>query len=86
MSFSYLRFRDLKERGIAASWVQLSVMVRKYGFPPGRLLTPYQRVWTEEELAEFHASRPVVSDRPLRGEAKRRAERSRREPAAGDHA
>ena len=45
MSSQFVRFRDLKARGIADSWAQLDNLIKKYGFPPGRLLGPASRVW-----------------------------------------
>jgi hypothetical protein len=68
-----LRFRDLKERGIANSWAQLKRMIELYGFPPGRMLTPNVRTWDEEdEVNPWIESRPVDGGSPLRGAAKTR--------------
>jgi hypothetical protein len=44
MTIKWLRFSDLKSRGIAASWPQLRRLIKKYGFPPGRMLSPNIRV------------------------------------------
>jgi hypothetical protein len=52
MSSQFVRFRDLKARGIADSWAQLDNLIKKYGFPPGRLLGPATRVWDLEEEIE----------------------------------
>jgi len=52
MSSRFLRFRDLKERGIIDSWAQLDNLIKKYGFPPGRMLSPNVRAWDEEEELE----------------------------------
>ena len=69
-----LRFSDLQERGIVRSYVQLDRMQRLYSFPPGRLITPNSRAWTEEEVDAWLASRPVENDAPLKGAAKARHE------------
>ena len=72
MSSQFVRFRDLKARGIADSWAQLDNLIKKYGFPPGRLLGPATRVWDlEEEIEPWLASRPVEGP-ALRGAAKAR--------------
>jgi hypothetical protein len=76
--FKYVRFRDLKARGIADSWARLNQLIENEGFPRGRLLSPQVRVWTEQELQDFHASRPVESTQELRGGAKLRREAKRR--------
>jgi hypothetical protein len=63
------RFKDLKAKGFAESWAQLKRMIELYGFPPGRMLTPNVRAWTDEELDAYVASRPVEGP-ALRGAAK----------------
>jgi hypothetical protein len=64
------RFRDLKERGIVDSWAQLDNLIKKCGFPPGRMLSPNTRVWDEEnEIEPWFASRPTEGP-PPRGAAK----------------
>ncbi len=59
------RFRDLKERGIVDSWAQLDNLIKKCGFPPGRMLSPKTRVWDEENEIEpwFAAARPKARPR-----------------------
>jgi len=82
MSSQFVRFRDLKARGIADSWAQLDNLIKKYGFPPGRLLGPATRVWDlEEEIEPWLASRPVEGP-ALRGAAKARRGRPRTSEAA----
>jgi predicted DNA-binding transcriptional regulator AlpA len=53
------RFKHVKERGIVDSWPQLKNLIDNYGFPPGRLTSPQIRAWTEDEIAEWYASRPI---------------------------
>ena len=69
-----LRLRNLKERGIVLSWPQLKRLQELHGFPLGRLLSPNVRVWTEEEIDAYIASRPVTGGE-LRGAAKAKHER-----------
>jgi predicted DNA-binding transcriptional regulator AlpA len=70
MTSRFVRFRDLKARGIAASWAQLDNLIKKYGFPPGRMLGPATRAWDlEEEIEPWLAARPVAGP-PPRGAAK----------------
>jgi predicted DNA-binding transcriptional regulator AlpA len=71
MPTKWLRFRDLKARGIVKNWPTLKRRVEKDGFPPGRMTGPNERTWTEEEIDEWYASRPVEGPEP-RGVAKTR--------------
>jgi predicted DNA-binding transcriptional regulator AlpA len=66
---TFVRFNVIKERGIAKSWAQLKHLQKNHGFPAGRLLSPQIRAWTEEEIAEWLASRPTEKA-PLRGAAR----------------
>ena len=50
-----------------------------YGFPLGRLLGPGTRVWTEDEINEWLASRPVEPSEQTRRRARRSVEAA--EPA-----
>ena len=70
---SLLRFADLKARGVANSWTQLSRLIQHYGFPRGRMLTSNVRAWDETDVDEWFRSRPVENKTPLKGDAKRRA-------------
>jgi predicted DNA-binding transcriptional regulator AlpA len=70
MSSRFVRFPDLKARGIAGSWAQLDNLIKKHGFPPGRMLSPNVRAWDDEkEVEPWLAARPVVGP-PPRGAAK----------------
>jgi hypothetical protein len=55
----YLRFADLKAAGIVNNWPSLKNRIEKFGFPPGRLIGPNSRVWSEPEIADYIASRPT---------------------------
>jgi predicted DNA-binding transcriptional regulator AlpA len=56
----YLRFPDLKALGIVQSRMTLKRLIDDQGFPPGVLLTPNARAWTEAEVKDWLASRPVA--------------------------
>jgi predicted DNA-binding transcriptional regulator AlpA len=56
----YLRFPDLVDRGIVNSRMTLKRLIDGQGFPPGVLLTPNARAWTESEVYEWLAGRPVA--------------------------
>jgi hypothetical protein len=68
---TYLRFHDLKARGIINSWPMVTRRVERDGFPPGQKLGPNTRVWREDEVQAWLDSRPVVPrrGRPRKGEA-----------------
>jgi predicted DNA-binding transcriptional regulator AlpA len=55
-----LRFRDLKCVGIN-NWPTLKRRIQSDGFPPGRRLGPNTRVWTEEEVERWWATRPSAA-------------------------
>jgi predicted DNA-binding transcriptional regulator AlpA len=80
---NWLRYRDLHNRGVVRSWTQLRRLIKIYGFPPGRMITPNQRAWTDQEVDAWYASRPVEGPEP-RGEAKRRRDDRRKREAAAE--
>jgi predicted DNA-binding transcriptional regulator AlpA len=55
-----LRYPDLVARGVVASRMTLKRLIDVQGFPPGRLITPNSRAWTEDEVDEWIASRPIA--------------------------
>jgi predicted DNA-binding transcriptional regulator AlpA len=57
-----LRFPDLKALGIVNNRVQLGRLIQNHGFPPGRLLGPNTRAWTEIEIQNWVDSRPIVRE------------------------
>lgn len=63
-----LRFTDLKERGVVLSRMTLARWIASEGFPAGRLLSPSCRVWSEEEVSAWLASRPVARKAASRSE------------------
>jgi hypothetical protein len=56
---TFVRFRTLQARGIVDNYVTLTRWIEDCGFPPGRLLGPNCRAWTEEEVAAWLSSRPT---------------------------
>lgn len=56
----FLRFPDLKARQIVGNRVTLGNWIEKEGFPPGILLGPNTRVWPEEDVEAWVASRPIA--------------------------
>jgi hypothetical protein len=73
---TFIRMKELKERGIVRNWPQLKDLQERAGFPLGRLLgdsNSHSRVWTEDEIADWLESRPV-DPAPVRGAIKRRIE------------
>jgi predicted DNA-binding transcriptional regulator AlpA len=66
----FVRFRDLKARGLLSNHVTLGRWIKYEGFPPGMMLGPNTRVWTEAEIEAWIASRPTENTAPLKGFAK----------------
>ena len=70
----FLRLKNLEERGIAKTHQAVRHMQIHHGFPLGRLLGPGTRVWTEDEINEWLASRPVEPSEQTRRRAQRSVE------------
>lgn len=54
-----LRFKDLQERGVVPNRVTLKNWIDSGNFPPGRLIGPNTRAWTDVEIAAYLESRPT---------------------------
>src|SRR5262245_57534975 len=54
----YLRFRDLRARGVFSNRVTLKNWVERYGFPPGHLVGN-ARMWRESDVEAWIASHPT---------------------------
>ena len=78
-----LRFSDLQERRIVASWPQLRNLQRNQGFPPGRMIGVNTRAGTEAEVDDWLESRPIAGPAP-RGVAKRKATARKAREATAD--
>ena len=63
MAELYLRFRDLKARGIVGNWMTLKRWIEKENFPSGVKLGPNSRAWTETEVNEWLAGRPKAGEK-----------------------
>jgi predicted DNA-binding transcriptional regulator AlpA len=63
-----LRYRDLVARGLFNSRMTMWRAIEQQGFPPGRLVTPNSRAWTEVEVDQWVASRPS-GKKPVRQKA-----------------
>jgi hypothetical protein len=59
-----LRFADLKRIGLVGNWPTLKRRIESQAFPPGRLLGPNTRVWTETEVELWFVSRPEHREDP----------------------
>src|SRR5262249_52782168 len=70
----FLRFSDLVARGIVNNRVTLSNWIATCGFPPGRLIGPNTRAWTDSEVAEWLTSRPSENATPKRGAVRKNLE------------
>jgi predicted DNA-binding transcriptional regulator AlpA len=81
MTTKLLRFRDLQDRGIIANWPTLKARIERDGFPPGRMIGPNSRAWTEAEVEAWIKSRPVAGPAP-RGVAKTKRGRPRKGASA----
>ena len=49
----YLRFKDLRARGIVNNRPALTRLIEKHGFPPGFLLSENCRVFDEDETQRW---------------------------------
>ncbi len=52
-----LTFNELKERGIVPNRTTLMRWQKTIDFPPGFMIGPNRRVWTEEEIDAWLAER-----------------------------
>lgn len=56
----FLRYKDLKERGIVNSWTALHYKIKNNGFPQGRYIGPNSRAWPEVEVQAWLDALPVT--------------------------
>jgi predicted DNA-binding transcriptional regulator AlpA len=54
-----LRYSDLVERGFVRSRMTLKRRIDEQDFPPGRLISPNARAWSEKEIERWLATRPT---------------------------
>jgi hypothetical protein len=79
-----LRFSDLRARRIVNNWPSLRNRIQCDGFPPGRMIGPNARAWTEQEVEDWIRTRPSAGP-AARGAAKAKAARKRDRKAAAEH-
>ena len=65
----FLRYSDLRERGLFRSRMTLKRAIDEGRFPSGRLVSPNARAWTEEEADLYVAGCPTArkTDSPKAG-------------------
>ena len=69
MPKKWLRFPDLKARGLVNSWPALTNKSAPKAFRPGGCSAPNTRAWSIEEIEGYEESRPIAGPSP-RGAAK----------------
>jgi hypothetical protein len=84
----FLRQKDLEADGISSSRAQTALIIQKYGFPRGKLITPNVRAYPEDEVLDWLANRPTET-KPLGGaaaasHARKTARPQKDEPAAAE--
>lgn len=57
----WLRFADLKLRGIVRNRTTLSRWIQKLDFPPGVMIGMNTRVWAEDEIERWIADRDAAT-------------------------
>jgi predicted DNA-binding transcriptional regulator AlpA len=73
MVTTFLRFKDLKARGIVVSWPSLRYKIEHSGFPPGRYLGPNTRAWTADEVQAWIDALPTENPRKAAAKAQEAA-------------
>jgi predicted DNA-binding transcriptional regulator AlpA len=64
----FIRYPDLKQKGVVNSRMTLKRLIDDHGFPPGVLITPNARAWDEAEVDGWLAARPSArKTSPARG-------------------
>jgi predicted DNA-binding transcriptional regulator AlpA len=82
MAATYLRYRNLVDRGLVNSRQELKRLQDTQGFPRGFLLGANTRVWADEEIDAYIAARPVrMPLHHLRGAARLKHERKQSPPS-----
>ena len=60
----FLRFKDLRDRGIVSNRVTLSRWIKGQGFPRGILLGPNSRAYAEDQVEEWLETRAAEPEAP----------------------
>jgi len=64
-----LGFKDFNDMGLFNSPMTMKRAIDNQGFPPGRLVTPNARRWTEDEVTAWIANRPTARKTETRAAA-----------------
>jgi predicted DNA-binding transcriptional regulator AlpA len=56
----WIRYNDLVAKGIVNSRMTLKRLIDSQDFPPGVLITPNARAWSEAEVDAWIATRPAA--------------------------
>ena len=62
MPKKWLRFADLKARGLVNNRTTLARWIDKYNFPAGTNIGPNTKAWTEEVIEDYEAARAAESE------------------------
>jgi predicted DNA-binding transcriptional regulator AlpA len=76
----YVDYHGLVSKGVFNSRMTLWRAIRDHGFPPGILITPNRRAWTEDEVGAWIALRPTA---PKAGTPSARIDRIKRRALDG---
>jgi predicted DNA-binding transcriptional regulator AlpA len=60
----FIRFPDLVAKGVVNSRMTLKRLIDTHGFPPGKLITPNARAWSEAEVDAWVNDRPTTRKGP----------------------
>lgn len=63
MVTKFIRFKDLKEKGIVNSWPALRYKIEHNGFPPGCYLGTNSRAWKIDEVQAWIDALPTKNPR-----------------------
>ena len=56
----FIRFADLKQRGVVNNWTTLTRLMREQGFPAGTRVGAQTRAWEEAEVEAWLESRRIT--------------------------
>jgi predicted DNA-binding transcriptional regulator AlpA len=81
-----LRYNDLKRSGVVNNRATLYRWIKYHGFPPGVLIGPNSRAWSEKDVLDWLDSRPSTGQHevPSKFENTAQAERLQSKPEPTD--
>ena len=77
-----LRYDDLVAKGVVNNRTTLYRWIKERGFPPGFLIGPNSRVWTDEKVEAWVAEQAAAAEAMPQTASLKEAAEKRREPAA----